>query len=65
MVLQTGKAKWRNLHRIVAAWAEGSSRDPIILPAAAFVLTLVAGIACAFPAWRASRVEPMTALRCE
>jgi predicted permease len=53
------------LNRILAAWAEGSSRDPIILLAAALVLTLVAGIACALPARRASRVEPMTALRCE
>jgi predicted permease len=53
------------LNRILAAWAEGSSRDPIILLAAALVLALVAGIACALPARRASRVEPMTALRCE
>ncbi len=53
------------LNRILEAWAEGSSRDPIILLAAALVLTLVAGIACAVPARRASRVEPMTALRCE
>jgi ABC-type antimicrobial peptide transport system permease subunit len=53
------------LNRILAAWAEGSSRDPIILLAAALVLTLVAGIACALPARRASRVEPMIALRCE
>jgi ABC-type antimicrobial peptide transport system permease subunit len=51
------------LNRILAAWAEGSSRDPIILLAAALVLTLVAGIACALPARRASQVEPMTALR--
>jgi putative ABC transport system permease protein len=53
------------LNRILEAWAEGSSRDPIILLAAAVVLALVAGIACALPARRASRVEPMTALRCE
>ncbi len=53
------------LNRILASWAEGSSRDPVILLAAAFVLTVVAGIACALPARRASQVEPMTALRCE
>jgi predicted permease len=53
------------LNRILAAWAEGSSRDPIILLAAALVLTVVAAIACALPARRASQVEPMTALRSE
>jgi ABC-type antimicrobial peptide transport system permease subunit len=42
-----------------------SSNQPVILVAAALVLTLVAGIACAFPAWRASQVEPVIALRSE
>jgi predicted permease len=63
--LLAGVAFTLALNRILAAWAEGSSRDPIILLAAALVLTLVAGIACALPARRASRVEPMIALRCE
>jgi len=53
------------LNKILAAWAEGSSRDPVILLAAALLLILVAAIACAVPARRASRVEPMTALRYE
>jgi predicted permease len=52
------------LNRFLAAWAE-SSNEPVILAGAALVLTLVAGIACAFPAWRASRVEPVIALRSE
>jgi predicted permease len=52
------------LSRFLAAWAE-SSNQPVILAAAAVVLTLVAGIACAFPAWRASQVEPVIALRSE
>jgi predicted permease len=51
------------LNRILAAWAEASSREPVILAGAALVLSVVAGFACAFPAWRASQVEPMTALR--
>jgi predicted permease len=53
------------LNRVLAAWAEGGSRDPVIVLAAAVLLVLVAGIACAVPARRASRLEPMTALRCE
>jgi predicted permease len=53
------------LNKILAAWAEGSSRDPVILLAATLLLILVAAVACAVPARRASKVEPMTALRYE
>jgi ABC-type antimicrobial peptide transport system permease subunit len=53
------------LNRMLARWPEDGSRDPVILLAAAFLLIVVAGIACAAPAWRASKVEPMTALRYE
>jgi ABC-type antimicrobial peptide transport system permease subunit len=53
------------LSRVLAAWTEGGSRDLVVLLAAALLLTLVAGIACAGPARRASKVEPMTALRYE
>jgi ABC-type antimicrobial peptide transport system permease subunit len=50
---------------MIAKWAQGSSRDPIILFAGALVLSLVAGIACAIPARHASEIDPMAALRCE
>ena len=53
------------LNRVLAHWSEGSSRDPLILLAVTLLLTLVAAIACALPARRASRVDPMTALRYE
>jgi predicted lysophospholipase L1 biosynthesis ABC-type transport system permease subunit len=53
------------LNRVLATWAEGGSRDPIIVLAATGLLVVVAGIACAVPARRASKLEPMTALRCE
>lgn len=51
------------LNKVLAHWAAGSSRDPLILLAGTLVLEVVAGLACTLPAQRASRVDPMTALR--
>jgi len=53
------------LSQVLAHWAEGSSRDPLLLAGATTVLAIAAGIACAVPARRASRVDPMVALRCD
>ncbi|MBV8437029.1 MAG: ABC transporter permease [Silvibacterium sp.] len=53
------------LNKVLARWAEGSSRDPLILLAVTIVLSAVAALACALPARRASNVDPMTALRYE
>jgi ABC-type antimicrobial peptide transport system permease subunit len=41
------------------------ARDPFTFGAGAAVLTVVAAAACAVPAWRASRVDPVVALRAE
>jgi predicted permease len=53
------------MNTILAKWAEGNLRDPVILLVGTLLLSLVSGIACAIPARHASRVDPMTALRCE
>jgi predicted permease len=53
------------LNNVLASWAEGSSRDALVLLCATGLLSLVAAIACAAPAYRASSVDPMTALRYE
>lgn len=53
------------LNSVLARWAEGNARDPVILLAGAVLLTLVAAVASTIPARHAARVEPMTALRCE
>jgi predicted permease len=53
------------LNKVMANWAAESSRDPLLLLGATFVLSLVATLACIIPAWRAAGINPMTAIRYE
>jgi len=50
---------------VLAQWAKGNSRDPVILSAVGLLLGLASAIASALPAWHASRLDPMAALRFE
>ncbi|MGB6429003.1 MAG: ABC transporter permease [Candidatus Acidiferrales bacterium] len=54
------------LSRVIASQLSGASpRDPVTLAAVAGVLIVVGCAACYFPARRATRVDPMVALRYE
>jgi predicted permease len=53
------------LSQVIAKWVQGNPRDPVVLLAGTILLGLVSVLACAIPARRASKVDPIVALRCE
>jgi ABC-type lipoprotein release transport system permease subunit len=50
---------------MLARWAEGSALDATILADVVFLLVAAATLACWLPAYRASTIDPMKALRYE
>jgi putative ABC transport system permease protein len=64
--LLAGLALSLGLSRLISRWVEnGGGHDPLLILGASVVLLAAAGVACLVPSWRASSVDPMTALRCE
>ena len=53
------------LKSILITWIGADAHDPTLLLLGALVLTTVAALACYIPARRASRVDPIAALRAE
>lgn len=53
------------LSEVLASWDAESSRDPLLLLAAALVLAGIAALACILPAQRAAGLDPMQAIRYE
>jgi ABC-type lipoprotein release transport system permease subunit len=53
------------LNRLISGWVENSAHSPLLLVGTCLVLLSASGLACLIPSWRASSVDPMTALRCE
>jgi putative ABC transport system permease protein len=63
--LLLGLAISLGMSRLISRWVENSAHDPWLILGVSCVLVAVAGLACLLPSWRASSVDPMTALRCE
>lgn len=63
--LLAGLALSLGLNRLISRWVENGAHDPRLILGVSCVLLVVAGLACLLPSWRASSVDPMTALRCE
>ena len=53
------------MHLIQSMLYETKPLDPTIFTTVAATLLAVAALACMIPAWRASRIDPMQALRTE
>ena len=53
------------MHYIESILYQTKALDPAVFAEVAALLLAVAALACMLPAWRASRLDPMQALRTE
>ena len=64
--LLLGLAASVGLTRLIRSMLYGTTAlDPLVFAVVSVMLVAVAAVACLVPAWRASRLDPMTALRME
>jgi predicted permease len=64
--LAAGLVASMGLTRLIRSMLYGTTAlDPVVFAAVSIMLLAVAAIACAAPAWRASRLDPIAALRME
>jgi predicted lysophospholipase L1 biosynthesis ABC-type transport system permease subunit len=63
--IAVGLALTLAFNKLLARWLEDSSHDSFVLLGVTLLLSIVAAIACVGPARRASKIDPMKALRCE
>ena len=58
-------AAWALARRLAAVLVSVSPADPLVYAGASVVIMAIALLSAAIPAWRALRVDPMAALRCQ
>jgi ABC-type antimicrobial peptide transport system permease subunit len=63
--LLAGLALSFRLNRLISRWVVNGAHDPMLILGVSFAILAVAALACMVPSWRASSIDPMTALRCE
>ena len=64
LVIGVGASIWAS--RLIQSLLYGTRPlDPIVFVAVSVVLLMIAALSCVMPAWKASRIDPMQALRAE
>ena len=61
----TGMLLTLAMNTLLSKWVTGNLLDPLLLPSCTLLLSMVAAIACFLPAQRATKVDPVRAIRYE